>query len=96
MINEEMMRVINNNPEMMKIINDYSDNENKKLKRICHKICHGKIDMYEYDDLYDVATQCLMESVYSFNSEKANFETYLTGNIKRKFRLYSRYNRKKK
>lgn len=25
MINEEMMRVINNNPEMMKIINDYSD-----------------------------------------------------------------------
>ena len=30
MISEEMMRVINNNPEMMKIINDYSDNENKK------------------------------------------------------------------
>ena len=29
MINEEMMRVINNNPEMMKIINDYSDNEKK-------------------------------------------------------------------
>ena len=47
MINEEMMRVINNNPEMMKIINDYSDNENKKLKRICHKIWHGKVEVSE-------------------------------------------------
>ena len=76
-----MMRIINSNPEM------------KKLKKICHKIWHGKIDMYEYDDLYDVATQCLMESVYSFNSEKANFETYLTGNIKRKSDTWMRDNK---
>ena len=93
MINKEMMRIINSNPEMMKIINDYSDDGNKKLKKICHKIWHGKIDMYEYDDLYDVATQCLMESVYIFNSEKANFETYLTGNIKRKFDTWMRDNK---
>lgn len=93
MINKEMMRIINSNPEMMKIINDYSDDENKKLKKLCHKIWRGKIDMYEYDDLYDVAIQCLMESVYSFNSEKANFETYLTGNIKRKFDTWMRDNR---
>lgn len=93
MINKEMMRIINSNPEMMKIINDYSDDGNKKLKKICHKIWHGKIDMYEYDDLYDVATQCLMESVYSFNSEKSNFETYLTGNIKRKFDTWMRDNK---
>ena len=93
MINKEMMRIINSNPEMMKIINDYSDDENKKLKKLCHKIWLGKIDMYEYDDLYDVAIQCLMESVYSFNSEKANFETYLTGNIKRKFDTWMRDNR---
>lgn len=93
MINKEMMRIINSNPEMMKIINDYSDDEKKKLKKLCHKIWRGKIDMYEYDDLYDVAIQCLMESVYSFNSEKANFETYLTGNIKRKFDTWMRDNR---
>ena len=31
-----------------------------------------------------------MESVYSFNSDKANFETYLTGNIKRKFDTWMR------
>lgn len=93
MINKEMMRIINSDPEMMKIINDYSVDENKKLKKICHKIWLGKIDMYEYDDLYDVATQCLMESVYSFNSEKANFETYLTGNIKRKFDTWMRDNK---
>ena len=93
MINKEMMRIINSNPEMMKIINDYLDDENKKLKKLCHKIWLGKIDMYEYDDLYDVAIQCLMESVYSFNSEKANFETYLTGNIKRKFDTWMRDNR---
>lgn len=93
MINKEMMRIINSNPEMMKIINDYSDDKNKKLKKLCHKIWRGKIDMYEYDDLYDVAIQCLMESVYSFNSEKANFETYLTGNIKRKFDTWMRDNR---
>lgn len=46
MINKEMMRIINSNPEMMKIINDYSDDENKKLKKLCHKIWRGKIDMY--------------------------------------------------
>lgn len=34
MINKEMMRIINSNPEMMKIINDYSDDENKKLKKL--------------------------------------------------------------
>lgn len=93
MVNEKMMEVINNSPEMMKIINDYSDNENKKLKRICHKIWHGKFNMHEYDDLYDVAADCLMESVYKFDSEKANFETYLTGNIKRKSDTWMRDNR---
>ena len=32
MINEEMMRVINNNPEMMKVVNTYMENDMKKLK----------------------------------------------------------------
>ena len=33
MINEEMMRVINNNPEMMKVVNTYMENDMKKLKK---------------------------------------------------------------
>lgn len=93
MINEEMMRVINNNPEMMKIINDYSDNENKKLKRICHKIWHGKVEVSEYDDLYEVAMDCLMEAVVSFDQNKSRFETFLTGNIARKTSTWMRDNK---
>ena len=38
MINEEMMRVINNNPEMMKVVNIYMENDMKKLKKICHRL----------------------------------------------------------
>lgn len=93
MISEEMMRVINNNPEMMKIINDYSDNENKKLKRICHKIWHGKVEVSEYDDLYEVAMDCLMEAVVSFDQNKSRFETFLTGNIARKTSTWMRDNK---
>ena len=43
MINKEMMRIINSNPEMMKIINDYSDDENKKLKKLCQRFGLGRL-----------------------------------------------------
>lgn len=93
MINEEMMRIINNNPEMMKIINSYMENDMKKLKKICHRVWYGKFDMSDYDELYDVAVDCLIETLITYNDEKARLETFLVGNIMRKTSTWMRDNK---
>ena len=82
MINREMMITINNSPEMLNVIDTYMENNKRKLRNLCHKIWHTKkIDMCDYDDLYDVAMECLMESVVQFDNKKSGFETFLSGNI---------------
>ena len=93
MINEEMMRVINNNPEMMKVVNIYMENDMKKLKKICHRVWYGKFDMSDYDELYDVAVDCLIEALITYNDEKARLETFLVGNIMRKTSTWMRDNK---
>ena len=93
MINEEMMRVINNNPEMMKVVNTYMENDMKKLKKICHRVWYGKFDMSDYDELYDVAVDCLIEALITYNDEKACLETFLVGNIMRKTSTWMRDNK---
>lgn len=93
MINEEMMRVINNNPEMMKVVNTYMENDMKKLKKICHRVWYGKFDMSDYDELYDVAVDCLIEALTTYNDEKACLETFLVGNIMRKTSTWMRDNK---
>lgn len=93
MINEEMMKVINGNPEMMKIINSYMENDMKKLKKICHRVWYGKFDMSDYDELYDVAVDCLIETLITYNDEKARLETFLVGNIMRKTSTWMRDNK---
>ena len=93
MINEEMMKVINGNPEMMKIINSYMENDMKKLKKICHRVWYGKFDMSDYDELYDVAVDCLIETLITYNYEKARLETFLVGNIMRKTSTWMRDNK---
>lgn len=93
MINKEMMRIINNNPEMMKIVNTYMENDMKKLKKICHRIWYGKFDRSDYDELYDVAVDCLIETLIAYNNEKARLETFLVGNIMRKTSTWMRDNK---
>ena len=93
MIDEEMMRVINSNPDMMKIVNSYMENDMKKLKKICHRVWYGKFDMSDYDELYDVAVDCLIEALTTYNDEKACLETFLVGNIMRKTSTWMRDNK---
>lgn len=94
MINREMMITINNSPEMLSVIDTYMENNKRKLRNLCHKIWHTKkIDMCDYDDLYDVAMECLMESVIQFDNKKSGFETFLSGNISRKTKTWIRDNR---
>lgn len=93
MINEEMMRVISGNPVMMKIVNSYMENDMKKLKKICHRVWYGKFDRSDYDELYDVAVDCLIETLITYNDEKARLETFLVGNIMRKTSTWMRDNK---
>ena len=93
MVNKEMMIIVNNNPEMMTVVNSYMENDMKKLKRICHRIWYGKFDKSDYDELYDVAVDCLIETLITYNDEKARLETFLIGNIMRKTSTWMRDNK---
>lgn len=90
MVTENTIEIINSNPEMLQIINLYMQDDMKKLKKICHKVWMGKVNVSEYEDLYDVATDCLMEAVINYDSKKSGFETFLTGNIMRKSNTWFR------
>lgn len=93
MINKEMMRIINSNPEMMAVVNSYMENDMRKLKKICRKVWYGKFDRSDYDELYDVAVDCLIETLITYNNEKARLETFLVGNIMRKTSTWMRDNK---
>lgn len=71
--------------QQLKLINDYCDNNMSKLKKIsCDAFFRYGIPQYEHDELYDDAMDVLMESVITFDPSKgANFNTYLTNNIKK-------------
>lgn len=71
--------------QQLKLINDYCDNNMSKLKKIsCDAFFRYGIPQYEHDELYDDAMDVLMESVITFDLSKgANFNTYLTNNIKK-------------
>ena len=84
MITKETMLIIKSNQKMLDIINTYMQDDMKKLKQICHKVWEGKVSTSEYEDLYDVATDCLIESVVQYDHSKSSFKTFLTGNIMRK------------
>ena len=93
MINKEMMRIINSDPDMMAVVNSYMENDMRKLKKICHKVWYGKFDRSDYDELYDVAVDCLIETLITYNNEKARLETFLVGNIMRKTSTWMRDNK---
>jgi RNA polymerase sigma factor (sigma-70 family) len=70
----------------LEIINFYCADEMYKLKKICNPLLSiNKVKRMNYDDLYSDALKVLIESVKDYDGERAKFETYLTGNIRRSF-----------
>ena len=70
----------------LEIINFYCADEMFRLKKICNPLLSiNKVKRMNYDDLYSDALKVLIESVKDYDGEKAKFETYLIGNIKRSF-----------
>lgn len=76
------------------IVNEYCENEMKKLKTICYLVW-GKsgLPLMYHDDLYDDAMKVLLESVRTFkDSMNTKFNTYLTNNIRLSFGEWFRNN----
>ena len=80
--------------EQIAIINEYCENDMKKLKQICYTVWGNKgLPTCYYDDLYDDAMNVLSESVMTFNQNgKASFKTYLTNNIRMSYGQWYRDN----
>lgn len=70
--------------QQLEWINEYCKNNMSKLKKISYNaFFRYGIPTHEHDELYDDAMNVLMESVVKFDpSQNANFNTYLTNNIK--------------
>lgn len=71
------------------ILNDYCDNNMQKLKRVCYPIMIkiGGISEKDYDDFYSIALEVLSDSFMRYDKAKnCQFETFLVGNIDRKFK----------
>lgn len=80
--------------EQIAIINEYCENDMKKLKHICYTVWGNKgLPTCYHDDLYDDAMNVLSESVETFNPNgKASFKTYLTNNIRMSYGQWYRDN----
>ena len=80
--------------EQIAIINEYCENDMKKLKQICYTVWGNKgLPTCYYDDLYDDAMNVLSESVITFNQNgTASFKTYLTNNIRMSYGQWYRDN----
>ena len=80
--------------DQISIINEYCENDMKKLKQICYAVWGKKgLPTCYNDDLYDDAMNVLSESVITFNPDgKASFKTYLTNNIRMSYGQWYRDN----
>lgn len=74
------------------IISHYHDNNMMALRKICDPIIFLKgTPSVDWDDLYSVASDTLLESLWSYDDTKqCQFKTYLIGNIKRAFYDWTR------
>lgn len=78
----------------LEIINFYCENEMRELKKYCRNLFLLKsgVDEKYYDDVYSEALIVLIESIKDFNGEKAKFNTFLSGNLRRSFSTWYRDN----
>lgn len=80
--------------KQLSIVNEYCENDMKKLKKVCYSTW-GKCGLpyVYYDDLYDDAMKVLLESVRTFKeNDRANFNTYLAKNIRLSYGEWFRNN----
>lgn len=79
--------------EQLEIIDYYCKDNMRQLKRICDPIIrtHNLPNMY-YEDLYTIAVDTIGKSLFTYDETKSQFETYLIGNLKRKFNSWIRDN----
>lgn len=76
----------------LKIVEEYFANNMRNLRKICDPIIFRKgVPQMDWDDLYAVASDTLIESLISYdNSKGSKFHTYLAGNINRAFYDWTR------
>lgn len=85
-------------PQKKEIIEYYHKDNMAQLKKICDPIIFRKgVSQMEWDDLYSVASDTLLESLETYDENKGSqFRTYLTGNINRAFYDWTRDRRRSK
>lgn len=85
-------------PQQRDTINYYHDNNMAMLRKICDPIIYRKgVPPMDYDELYDVASDTLLESLGTYDESKGSqFNTYLRGNINRAFYDWTRDRRRAK
>lgn len=78
------------------IITYYHENNMARLKKMCNPIIFRKgISLMDYDELYDIASDTLLESLGTYDESKGSrFDTYLNGNINRAFYDWTRDQRR--
>lgn len=83
-------------PQQQDTINYYHNNNMAMLRKICDPIIYRKgVPLMDYDELYDVASDTLLESLGTYDESKGSqFGTYLKGNINRAFYDWTRDNRR--
>ena len=70
----------------IEMLNFYCKDNMWQLRKICDPIINQyEIPSVNHEDLYDVAVDTLAKSIETYDEEKAQFNTFLIGNLKRKF-----------
>lgn len=74
--------------KQQELLEKYCNNEMKNLKQLCYPMLIKVKGIMEkdYDDFYGIALEVLADSVLRYDETKnCQFETFLIGNIRRKF-----------
>lgn len=89
---QQRQSFINLTSQQQEIVNYYHENNMAALRKICDPIIFRKgVPLMDWDDLYAVASDALLESLGTYDKTKGSqFKTYLYGNIKRAFYDWTR------
>ena len=79
--------------EKERIIQYYCKDNCKKLNQLCHSLFRkmGGISQMDHDDLYDIGSDVLLDTLSRYEEGRGiNFNTFLMGNITKKYCTYMR------
>lgn len=91
-LKQQEQLLVNLTSQQKEIISYYHDNNMETLRKICDPIIFRKgVPQMDWDELYGVASDTLLESLVTYDELKGSqFKTYLVGNIKRAFYDWTR------